>query len=139
MKVRDAMTTSVSTANPGDSIQRVASIMKSEDVGFVPIVEGDELVGVVTDRDIVVGCVAEGHDGLLQESVSHVMTPHVESVSPDDDLKQAADRMANEQIRRLVVVDNGRLVGVLSHGNLVQSANGPDAAHKATEAVTKGA
>lgn len=138
MKVRDAMAQSITCARPGDTISRIAQIMKSEDTGFVPVVEGEKLVGVVTDRDIVVRCLAESHDNPLQERVDHVMSRDVETVSPEDDLQAAAEKMAGEEIRRLAVVDGGRVVGVLSHGNLVQAEHG-EVAHRATEAVTSGA
>jgi CBS domain-containing protein len=83
--------------------------------------------------------VAEGHDNLLRETVSHIMSRDVQTVSPDDDLKAAGDRMANQEIRRLAVVENGKLVGVLSHGNLVQATGGTGPAKEATVGVTEGA
>ena len=74
MKVREAMAQTISTARPDDPIQKVAQLMKKEDAGFIPVVDGDRLRGVITDRDIVVRCIAEGHD-VLRETAEHCMTP----------------------------------------------------------------
>jgi CBS domain-containing protein len=139
MKVRDAMADTVSCARPQDTIQHVAELMKQEDTGFIPVVEGERVVGVVTDRDIVVRCLAEAHPSPLQEPVDHIMTTEVETVSPDDDLNIAAQKMAGDEIRRLVVVENRKIVGVLSHGNLVQATAGKGPAQEATVGVTEGA
>jgi CBS domain-containing protein len=139
MKVRDAMADTISCATARDTIQRVAEMMKKEDTGFIPVVEGDRLTGVVTDRDIVIRCLAEGHGNPLVETVEHVMSRNVQTVSPDDDLQTAGKKMADEEIRRLAVVENGKLVGVLSHGNLVQATSGKGPAKEATVGVTEGA
>ena len=139
MKVREAMADTISTASQNDTIGRVAQLMKQEDTGFIPIVEGGRLLGVVTDRDIVIRCLAEGHQDCLTERVSHVMSQEVETVSPDDDLETAGQKMAAGEIRRLAVTDGGRLVGVLSHGNLVQATGAKGPSREATEGVTQGA
>lgn len=140
MKVRDAMAKSISAASPDDDIVQVARLMKQEDSGFIPIAEGTQLIGVVTDRDIVIRCLAAGHGDVLREKASHVMSStRVHSVTPDDDLEKAARMMQREAVRRLPVVEGGRLVGVLSLGNLVQAMQGEGAAKEATIGVTRGA
>lgn len=139
MKVREAMAKTVSTAHPDDTIGRVAQLMKQEDAGFIPVTEGRTLVGVVTDRDIVVRCLAEGHGDVINEPVEHAMTTKAVTISPDDDIQKAADLMGRAEVRRLAVVEDGMLVGVLSHGNLVQATGAQGPAAKATEGVTKGA
>jgi CBS domain-containing protein len=139
MKVRDAMADTISCSMPQDTIQHVAQLMKKDDTGFIPVVDGGQLVGAVTDRDIVIRCLAEGHGNPLQETVDHVMSRDVQTVSPDDDLKTAADKMTNQEIRRLAVVESGKLIGVLSHGNLVQATSGKGPAREATVGVTEGA
>jgi CBS domain-containing protein len=134
------MAKTVSTASPDDEIVQVARLMKKEDSGFIPITEGSQLVGVITDRDIVVRCLAAGHGDVLHEKAGHVMsTARVHSVTPNDDLEKAAKMMQREAVRRLPVVQDGRLVGVLSLGNLVQAMHGEGAAKEATMGVTKGA
>ncbi|TME80258.1 MAG: CBS domain-containing protein [Chloroflexi bacterium] len=138
MKVRDAMAKTVSSAMKSDRVIDIARKMKQEDAGFIPVVEnGGTMVGVITDRDIVIRCIAEGHDP-RNESAEHVMSREVTIIGPDDDIEQAARMMEREEIRRLPVAENGRLVGVLSHGNLVQATKNKTA-EKATEGVTRGA
>jgi CBS domain-containing protein len=138
MKVREAMAKTVSAARKDEPIIEVAKKMKQEDAGFIPIVEnGGKLIGVVTDRDIVVRCIASGHNP-ASDTVEHCMTQQAISVSPEDDIEQAARKMEREEIRRLAVTENGKLVGVLSHGNLVQ-ATGGKTGEKVTEGVTRGA
>ncbi|TMD83694.1 MAG: CBS domain-containing protein [Chloroflexi bacterium] len=138
MKVRDAMAKTVSSARKSDNVIDVAKKMKQEDAGFIPVLEnGGTLIGVITDRDIVIRCIAEGHDP-RSETAEHLMSRQVTIISPDDDIEQAAKIMEREEIRRLPVAENGRLVGVLSHGNLVQATKNKTA-EKVTEGVTRGA
>jgi CBS domain-containing protein len=138
MKVREAMAKSVTSARKDDKVIDVAKKMKQEDAGFIPVVEdGGIVIGVITDRDIVLNCIAEGHDP-RGETAEHLMSRQVTSIGPDDDIEEAGRKMERGEIRRLPVVDNGRLVGVLSHGNLVQATKNKTA-EKVTEGVTRGA
>ena len=138
MKVKDAMAKTISSATKNDRVIDVAKKMKQADAGFMPIVEnGGRLVGVVTDRDIVIRCVAEGHDP-MNDTIDHCMTAQAVTISPEDDIQDAAKKMEQKEIRRLAVTDNGRVVGVLSHGNLVQATH-DKTAEKVTEGVTRGA
>lgn len=139
MKVRDAMAADVRSVNPGDSIARAARLMGEAGTGFLPVTEADRPVGVVTDRDIVVRFVAGGGGDAGATPVSEVMTAKVTVVGPDDDLSDAADAMRGAAVRRLVVVDGGQVVGVLSHGALVQATDGEGAGRQATLGVTAGA
>ncbi len=117
MKVSDAMTPQVATAHPADSVRKVAGIMAQIDTGAVPVVEDGKVIGLVTDRDIVLRVVATGGD--LSGPISAVMSDEVQSCLEDDNLADAAAQMANHQIRRLVVTgDKGRLVGILSLGDI---------------------
>ena len=137
MKVREAMAQTISTAKPGDTIQHVAQLMKKEDAGFIPVVDSGSLLGVITDRDIVIRCLAEGKG--LSEKVDGCMSKDVATVEADADIEEAAKIMERQEIRRLAVVENGKLVGVLSHGNLVQATDSEGAGDRATLGVTKGA
>ena len=140
MKVREAMAKTVASAPPTSTVAEVAELMKREGTGFIPVVElGDKLVGVVTDRDIVVRCIAERHGNCIEEAIDHVMSTSVQSIGPDEDLTKAADKMRDDEIRRLAVVEGGRLIGVISHGHLVQALKGSRPAMEATEGVTRGA
>jgi CBS domain-containing protein len=117
MKVSEAMTAQVATARPSDTIRNVAGVMVNVDSGAVPVVEDGKVVGLVTDRDIVVRVVAAGGD--LEGPVSAVMSDGVQSCGEDDNLADAAAQMANHQIRRLVVTgEKGNLVGILSLGDI---------------------
>ena len=117
MKVSEAMTAQVATAGPTDSVQKVAGIMLNIETGAVPIVEGDKVVGLITDRDIVLQVVAKG--GALTTPASDVMSGDVQTCKEDDNLADAAAQMASHQIRRLIVAnDSGKLVGILSLGDI---------------------
>lgn len=117
MKVRDAMTTQVVTASPQSTITEVARIMAEIESGAVPVTEDGRVVGMMTDRDIVIRVIAEG--GALTGPVSAVMSKNVETCSEDDDLANAAAKMGECQIRRLVVLSgDGRLAGILSLGDI---------------------
>ncbi|MDO8322424.1 CBS domain-containing protein [Phenylobacterium sp.] len=117
MKVSEAMTAQVATAGPADSVQKVAGIMASIETGAVPIVEDDKVVGLITDRDIVLQVVAKG--GALSTPASDVMSGDIQTCKEDDNLADAAAQMANHQIRRLIVAnDAGKLVGILSLGDI---------------------
>ena len=138
MKVQEAMAKTISTARPDDSLKRVAQLMKQEDAGFIPITNGDQLVGVVTDRDMVIRCIAE-KDDLTGVRAQDCMSKGVRSVEADADLDEAAGIMEQNEIRRLAVTNGGKLVGILSHGNLVQATRSNGAGDKATLGVTRGA
>jgi CBS domain-containing protein len=140
MKVRDAMAETIRTASPADAVVDAARAMREEGAGFLPVVDDGRLVGVVTDRDIVVRAIADGMGDPREASVADIMSTDVHTIAPDDDLGAAARRMADGEIRRLPVVeDAGRLVGVLSHGNLVQATGGDGISRAATTGVTQGA
>ncbi|MBP6546913.1 MAG: CBS domain-containing protein [Phenylobacterium sp.] len=117
MNVSEAMTAQVATALPADSVQKVAGIMLNIETGAVPIVEDDKVVGLITDRDIVLQVVAKG--GALSTPASEVMSTDVQTCREGDNMADAAAQMAHHQIRRLVVVnDAGKLVGILSLGDI---------------------
>lgn len=117
MNVSEAMTAQVATAAPADSVQKVAGIMLNIETGAVPIVEADKVVGLITDRDIVLQVVAKG--GALSTPASEVMSTDVQTCREGDNMADAAAQMAHHQIRRLVVVnDAGKLVGILSLGDI---------------------
>ena len=115
MKISDVMTKNPRTASPNDSLQAVAVIMRDEDTGVVPIVENGRLVGVVTDRDIVIRCVAEGN---LKAKATDAASDDVVTVTPDMSIADAAELMGEHQIRRLPVVEGDKLVGIVSLGDI---------------------
>ena len=116
MNIRDVMTPNPSCVSPDDSIQNAARIMRDMDTGAVPVVDNGRPVGIVTDRDIVVRGVAE--DGQLNRPVREIVTSSIVCASPDMSTREAADLMSEHQVRRLPVVENERLVGIVSIGDL---------------------
>jgi CBS domain-containing protein len=113
MKVRQAMTRDVQIANPDDRIQDIARRMAEADIGFMPVGDKERLVGTITDRDIVVRCVAEGKDG--DARVRDAMTKDVKYCFDDEDMDHVVSNMGDIQVRRLPVVSRDkRLVGVVT-------------------------
>jgi len=130
--VKDAMTSEVKTATPSQSLTDAAKLMKQEDVGSVPVVDGDRLVGVLTDRDIVVRGIADGSDPNAVQ-VGAIASRDVVTVRSDDDLDEALRLMAQHQVRRLPVVDDGQLVGVVATADVAQEAKEKDVGHVVEE------
>ncbi len=117
MKVRDLMTAQVVSCSPNTTCSDAARMMKQEDVGSIPVVEGPNLVGIITDRDIIVKCVATNGDCNTM-TVSQTMTKNPVTCSPETDAHEASRLMSSEQIRRLPVVEGNKLVGMLALGDL---------------------
>lgn len=117
MKIRDIMTEKVEWVAPETNIQVIAKLMADEDVGAIPVCQGDKILGVITDRDIIIRAVAKG---LTPDNAKakDIMSTSIVSVSSDTDVHEAADIMSDNQIRRLPVVDNGKLVGIVALGDL---------------------
>ena len=112
-QIRDVMTSNPTTCEPQASVVDAAKVMAQEDVGSIPIVESNRLVGVVTDRDIVIRVVAEGRDP-QSVTVGDVASRDLVTVSPDDDLDRALQLMAENQVRRLPIVEGDKLVGIVA-------------------------
>jgi CBS domain-containing protein len=140
MFVHEAMAKTIGTATPTDAVATVAHMMKDNDCGFIPIADAGRLVGVVTDRDIVIRCLAEDQGDVRIARIDRVMSAPAWTIDAGATVEEAAHVMAEHEIRRLPVMSNGELVGVLSYGNLEQAihAEGPAAA-EATLGVTRGA
>jgi len=136
MKVKDKMTKSVASVTPDTTVDQVAQLMEKHNIGAIPIVDQDNLVGIVTDRDIVIRNIAEGKDPKTTP-VSSVMTTHVVSVTPDADVNEVADKMAQNQIRRVPVVENNKLVGILSIGDIATDRMFDMEASKALTEISK--
>jgi CBS domain-containing protein len=115
--VRHAMTEAPETANPTMNAADAAALMKQFDVGVIPVVEGEDLVGLVTDRDLVVRVLAERKDP-MDVRLAEIVTGSPMTVSPDAKLSEARDLMAEHRIRRLPVTKSGKLVGILSLGDV---------------------
>jgi CBS domain-containing protein len=122
--VRDVMTARPRCAEPDTPLSQVAGLMEAEDVGAIPVLDGDRLVGMITDRDIVVRAIAKEKDprGMPTREIS---SGELVTVGPDHDLSDALQLMAQHQVRRLPVVDDeNRLVGVVSQADVALEEKG---------------
>lgn len=118
MKIRELMTKDVKTLKTEHTLQEAAQMMADLDVGIVPVAnQGDHLQGVITDRDIVVRAVAKGMD-INTTKINDFMSPAVVTVTGDQTAQEAAKLMAQHQVRRLPVVEDGRLIGIIAIGDL---------------------
>lgn len=117
MKVKDIMTKNVAYINPDSPVTEAAQLMQKHNVGSIPVCDVNGVIGMVTDRDIVVRNVAHGTDP-HSTPVRSVMTSHVTTVQSDMDVSQVSDIMSKNQVRRLPVVDNNKLVGMVALGDL---------------------
>jgi CBS domain-containing protein len=123
--VREVMISKLCSIDTDKPVAYAAKMMRDEDVGIAPIVEGDRLVGVLTDRDIVVRVVAEGRDP-EQVKVTEIASRDLVTLDPQQDLDEALRLMARHQVRRLPVVEeDGRLVGILAQADVAK--HGDDA------------
>jgi CBS domain-containing protein len=121
-KVREVMTDRPRCVTLETPLSEVAELMESEDVGSLPVLEGEELAGMVTDRDIVIRAIAKGKDPRGMP-VREVASRELVTVYAEDDLSNARQKMASEQVRRLPVVDeDNRLVGVLAQADVAIEA-----------------
>ena len=121
--VRDVMTPDPVCVSERDSIREVARIMAREDTGVVPVVDGKKVIGLITDRDIVVRLVAEGKDP-ANAHVNEAMTKNARTVKEDDSVNDVLNVMSGAQVRRVPVVnDRNEIVGIVSMGDLATSGN----------------
>ena len=120
--IQEAMTTDPKTVASSTTVQDAAKTLKSEDVGSLPIIDGDRLVGVVTDRDIAIRVVAEGRGP--ETTVGEIASKDVVTIDPQQSIEEAARLMAEHQVRRLPVVEeDGKLVGILAQADVAQSGH----------------
>jgi CBS domain-containing protein len=121
MKARDIMTWNPAVVVPSDPVSRAAELMKERNVGLIPVVNDRnrmQLEGVLTDRDIAIRCVAEHHDGRCRVA-AHMTTGPLDVVRPDTDVEQIIDEMERDQVRRVLVVEDGnRLAGIVAQADL---------------------
>jgi CBS domain-containing protein len=119
--VREAMTASVSSVSPSQSLADAAEVMKGQNIGSVPVVEEGRLKGIVTDRDIVTRAVAERRDPQSMQ-VEEIASHDLVTVEADQDLDEALALMAHHKVRRLPVVEDGQLVGMLAQADVAMEA-----------------
>jgi len=117
--VKDVMTRDIEACEPDAKVKDAAELMARKDVGPIPVVEDGTLVGIVTDRDIVIRVVAEGRDA-AETTVGEISSKGLVTVSPDDDLEDALKLLAQHQVRRLPVVEGDRLVGIVAQADIAR-------------------
>lgn len=135
MKVRDLMTHSVSCVRPETSLAQVARQMRQEDVGAIPVCDDrGQILGIVTDRDIVIRSVSNGG---MPSTAKDIMSRDIISIAPSSNTHEAALLMAKNQVRRLPVVEGGRLVGVLAISDIARKNLYVDEAGDALSAISR--
>lgn len=137
MQIRDIMTRQVELVTPDTSLTEAARMMRDADIGFLPVGEGDRLVGTLTDRDIAVRAVAEGKDP-NNARVRDAMSPHIAYAFEDQDTNEAAQLMSEKQIRRLPILNRDkRLVGVVAIGDLATKTGDDDVVGQTVQDVSE--
>ncbi len=136
MKLRDIMTKNVKYVTTQDNVSNAVEVMKKLNVGVVPVCEGQRPVGMLTDRDIVLRNEAEGKD-YNNTSVSEVMSNRIIYGTPDMDVHEAASLMSKYQIRRIPVVENGKIVGIVAIGDLAVKDKLVDDAGEALSTISE--
>ncbi|WP_394120019.1 CBS domain-containing protein [Planococcus donghaensis] len=135
MKITDIMTKDVETCAPETSLQEIASKMLELDVGSIPISDGKRLFGIVTDRDIVIRGIASQIS--LDSPVSQILTSEMVTGTTDMSIEDAADLMSEHQIRRLPIVENDQLIGIVSLGDIAVRDRTDDNASLVLEEVSE--
>ena len=121
--IRDLMTKNPRSVESGSTVMEAARLMRDEDAGLIPVVEGEKLVGTVTDRDIAIRVVAEGKSP-ESITVGEIASRELVTIGPQQDLDEALRLMARHQIRRLPVVEeDGRLVGIVAQADIARNAS----------------
>lgn len=137
-RCREIMTRNVTTGSRGMTLQDVSKIMRDGDMGALPIVENNTLIGIVTDRDIVVRGIAEGRES--STDIAEVMTSEIFSVKPDDFVFEAIRLMGDKQVRRMPVVsENGDLVGIIAMADVALETEDEREIAETLEEISSGA
>ena len=131
MKLKDIMSQSIVKIHPGESVAVAARLLANHNIGVLPVCEGNQLCGVVTDRDLVTRCIASNRSP-ENTAVRDVMTGRLVTATPNMDVSVAAYLMGREQVRRLPVIENGELCGMVSIGDL---AGREESSYEAAEAL----
>jgi CBS domain-containing protein len=132
MQVRELMTTRIVSVEPLSTVKDAALLMNKHNIGAVPVVENGSVRGMLTDRDIVLRCVAEGKDA-TNIKVNEICSSGAVSVKSTQSVKDAMHVMSTEQVRRLPVVDDGKIIGMLSFADIAREKSGMELAESISE------
>ncbi|URZ01750.1 CBS domain-containing protein [Clostridium felsineum] len=135
MKISEVMTKNVVSICGEDNIQKAAELMRDHDIGAIPVCSNDKVIGVITDRDIILRIVADKKDA-SKENVRSIMTSTPVVVTPDMDVSEATKIMSDKQIRRLPVVRDGKIVGIISLGDFAVENGTNSSAGKALSGIS---
>lgn len=140
MKIQDIMTRNPSTVTPDATVREAAQVMRNDDIGIVPVIDGQsekKLVGVVTDRDITIRCIAEGRSSDCR--VRDVMTTgNIATCSENDDVADVMSAMQTERVRRIPIVDErGSLVGIVAQADIVIKTPDASRAEETVEQISQ--
>jgi CBS domain-containing protein len=139
MKVASVMTSNVECIAPDSTLREAAQLMKSLDVGFLPVCENDSLIGTITDRDIAIRSVAEGHD-VGKTKVRDVMSAPVYYCYEDQDISECGESMQSQSVRRMLVLNRSKkLVGVVSLGDIATRSGEPPLAATTLKEISSAA
>ena len=132
MTIREVMSTHVATVSKDDTVYRAASLMKDNNIGAVPVVNGSDVCGIITDRDIVIRCLAKDKN-MTDCKISEIMTESTTTANADWTVNEALEVMAKHQVRRLPVCENGKLTGMVSIGDIARLRQTPELAKALSE------
>jgi CBS domain-containing protein len=127
MKVKDIMSKTVANLNPEDTVDQAAHLMKEHNVGSIPVCSSEKVIGIITDRDITLRSVADGNNSTTQK-IRDIMSSNPVLGNPEMDVTEAGRIMGEKQIRRLPIVENNKLVGIISLGDIAVEPNLQDKA-----------
>ena len=134
MQAQDIMSKNPRTVTPEATVRDAARLMQEEDVGMVPVVESDRLVGLITDRDIAIRVVAEGK---TEARVREVMSENPKSCRPNDDVNEVLELMSREKVRRVPITDErGALLGIIAQADVVREAPNDKRAEATIEEIS---
>lgn len=136
MKVREIMSKDIASLRSDDSVERAAQLMKQYNCGSIPVCTQDKIIGIITDRDIAVRSVASGND-VSEQRVGDVMTNDVVFGNPEMEVSDAARLMSDRQIRRLPIVENNSLIGIVALGDISLEPRYQDNAEDALKNISE--
>ena len=135
MKVKDIMSTDVVCLSRDDTVERAAQLMDQNDIGSIPVCDGSTVVGIVTDRDIALRSMGTGGDG--RQTVGQIMTASPVVADPEADVHEVAKLMSEHQVRRIPIVQQGSLVGIVSLGDISTDPQLQDGAEQALSNISQ--
>ena len=135
MEIKNIMTKTVTTVTPEDTVERAAQIMKEHNVGSIPVCRGEELVGIITDRDITIRSASQGQN-VHQQQVREIMSSNPVTGTQNMDVDEAARLMSERQIRRLPIVENNKVIGIVALGDLAVEPNFANEAESALSNIS---